>query len=71
MDDTNNNRMYAVIVKKSARKKICSNGVFWVKDAKSDYVAKRDRGLWKSKDDARSAITEPWEIVVEIQSDEI
>ena len=38
--------MFAVMVKKSARKHRCSSGVCWVRDAGyENYVTKRERGM--------------------------
>jgi hypothetical protein len=59
--------MYAVVVKTSARKRLCANGRIWVKDAKHPfYVDLRERGLWQTREEAEKMITEPWEIVVEV-----
>lgn len=57
--------IYAVCVKQSARKAICSGGLIWVKDEKHDmYVCKKDRGEWSTKKAAQESISEPFEIVV-------
>ena len=57
---------YSVCVKPVARKRICSSGMIWVRDAKyQHYVLKKDRGVWETKAEAEATITEPWEIIVE------
>ena len=59
--------MFAVMVKPSARKRICTYGLVWVKDAQHDvYVSLKERGLWATKEEAKEMITEPYEIVVEV-----
>ena len=58
--------MFYVCVKSAARKRICSSGLIWVKDARHElYVSKKERGAFETKADAQYAITEPWEIIVE------
>jgi hypothetical protein len=60
--------MFAVMVKPEARREVCEDGKFWVKDETHEYyVTEKDRGLWKSKDDAEKAITESWEEIVEVK----
>lgn len=60
--------MYAVCVKTSYRKKIGTNGKVWVKNGYCEfYVSKKERGLWKTKEEANRARTEPWEIIVEAE----
>lgn len=60
--------MFAVMVKQEARREVCEDGKFWVKDETHEYyVSEKDRGLWKSKDDAEKAITESWEEIVEVK----
>jgi hypothetical protein len=40
----------------------------WVKDQYHKfYVSKKERGVWPTKAQALAAITEPWEIVVEVK----
>ena len=57
--------MFAVMVKPAARKRICTGGLIWVKDATHEfYVTKKDRGLWATRAEAERMITEPWEIIV-------
>lgn len=59
--------MFAVTIKPTARKRITTSGLVWVKDATHEfYVTKRDRGLWPTKAEAERMITELWEIVVEV-----
>lgn len=59
--------MFSVVVKHSARKRLCSRGFIWVKDKSHDsYVSMKDRGLWSTREEAAMAITEPFEMVVEI-----
>jgi hypothetical protein len=61
--------MFAVMVKPAARKLICSSGLVWVKDVSHEfYVSLKDRGLWETKAEAKSMITESWEIVVEVHN---
>lgn len=60
--------MFAVMVKQEARREVCEDGEFWVKNETHEYyVSERERGLWKSKDDAEKAITESWEEIVEVK----
>lgn len=57
--------IYAVCVKPSSRKTICTDGLIWVKDAEHDmYVSKKERGEWLTKKAAQGSIKEFWEIVV-------
>jgi hypothetical protein len=59
--------MFAVTVKQKYRKRICTNGLIWVKDCHYEfYVCKRDRGVWETREDAGQMITEPWETVIEV-----
>lgn len=69
MSQTNEDQvMFAVMVKPEARREVCEDGKFWVKDETHEYyVTEKDRGLWKSKDDAEKAITESWEEIVEVK----
>lgn len=69
MSQTNEEQvMFAVMVKTEARSDVCEDGKFWVKDETHEYyVSERERGLWKSKDDAEKAITELWEEIVEVK----
>lgn len=61
--------MFAVMVKPAARKRICANGLVWVKDGRHEfYVSMRERGLWPTKAEAETMITEPWEIAVEVHN---
>lgn len=56
---------YHVCVAPKYRKKICTDGKVWVKDARCDmYVGKKERGSFDTKQEAQDAITEPHEIVV-------
>lgn len=58
---------FAVCVKPSARKNVCSAGLVWVRDAQYFfYVRKRERGLFDSREDAQNAIAEAYEIIVEV-----
>jgi hypothetical protein len=58
--------MFYICVKPSERRRICSGGKIWVKDMQTDvYVAKKDRGEWRTKEDARQHVTEDCEIIVE------
>ena len=60
-------QLFAVMVKPSARKRICASGLVWVKDGNHKfYVSKKDRGLWETKAEAESMITEDCEVIVEI-----
>lgn len=62
--------MYAVKIntKHNDRPKI-ENGESWVKSATHPYyVTKKERGMFATKEDAISAIQEPWEMVVFIKS---
>ena len=65
--------MYAVRVKKSALKRLydegtCSYGEIWVVDNETGhYVSINERGLWSTKEEAESHITEDWEEVVEVK----
>ena len=60
--------MFAVMVKQEARCDVCEDGKFWVKDETHEYyVSEKDRGLWKSKDDAGKVITESYEEIVEVK----
>jgi hypothetical protein len=62
--------VYAVMVKHSARKRICTSGLVWVKDERTPYyVALKERGLWNTKAEAARAITDPCEVVVEVNGD--
>lgn len=62
------NVMFAVMVKPEARCDVCEDGKFWVKDETHEYyVTEKDRGLWKSKDDAGKAVTESYEEIVEVK----
>ena len=69
MSQTNEEQvMFAVMVKTEARSDVCEDGKFWVKDETHEYyVSERERGLWKSKDDAGKAITESYEEIVEVK----
>lgn len=59
--------MFAVCVRPSARKKICSPGLVWVRDEYHElYVTIKERGTWRSKEEAERVVTEIWEIVVDI-----
>ena len=61
--------MFAVRIRPGKVNGITSNRQrIWVKDNRhSFYVKKAERGLWTSEKDAYDAISEPWEIVVEIK----
>ena len=62
--------MYAVMVKHSARKHICTSCLVWVKDDRTPYyVDLKERGLWNTKAEAARAIKEPCEVVVEVKGD--
>jgi len=62
------NVMFAVMVKPEARCDVCEDGKFWVKDETHEYyVSEKDRGLWKSRDDAEKAVTESYEDIVEVK----
>ena len=59
--------MFAVMVKPTYRKRICTDDLVWVKDDRHEfYVSMKERGLWPTKTEAEKMITEPWEIVVEV-----
>lgn len=60
--------MFSVMVKESARNKLGTNGLVWVKDDKCQYyVSKKDRGVWGTKEEAQRMITEhSFEVVVDI-----
>ena len=61
--------MFAVMVKPAARKRICARGLVWVKDDHHEfYVSMKERGLWPTKAEAETMITEPWEITVEVDN---
>ena len=61
--------MFAVMVKPAARKRICSPGLIWVRDASHEfYVHISERGLWPTKAQAETMITEPWEIAVIVRN---
>ena len=58
---------FAVCVKPSSRKNFCSAGLVWVRDAQHGfYVRKCARGLFDSREDAQHAITEAYEMIVEV-----
>lgn len=58
---------YAVCVKPSDRKNVCSAGLVWVRDAQHElYVRKCERGIFDSREDAKFAITEAHEMIVEV-----
>ena len=60
--------MFAVMVKPSCRSKVCLRGKSWVKDSSYEfYVSKAERGLWETREEAEKAITEPYEVVVEVK----
>ena len=57
--------IYCVCVAPQYRKKICTDGEVWVKDARHEfYVRKKDRGVFESREEALDVITEKHEIVV-------
>ena len=59
--------MFAVMVKPTYRKRICTDDLVWVKDGHHKfYVSMKERGLWPTKTEAEKMIAEPWEIVVEV-----
>lgn len=59
--------MFAVTVKPSVRKRVCTSGLVWVKDERHElYVSLKHRGLCETREEAEKMITEPWEIVVEV-----
>ncbi len=61
---------YAVCVAPHVRRSLCSGGAIWVKDATHrSYVCKKERGLWNTKEEAKRAITELFEIVVEVKDE--
>lgn len=67
IDSMENKKKYAVTVKPSARRNICSGGMYWVKDVNcGNYVSLKDRGTWLTREEAKKQITEKWEIVVEV-----
>jgi 3'-phosphoadenosine 5'-phosphosulfate (PAPS) 3'-phosphatase len=61
--------MFAVMVKRSMRKKHCVPGLVWAPNETDYYVAKRDRGLWPTREEAEAAVTETWEVVVEVKDE--
>lgn len=59
--------MYSVCVKPAARSRLCTHGAIWVKDKTHEfYVDEKERGEWATKREAQDQITEPYEIVVEV-----
>jgi len=59
--------MFAVRVKKEARKSVCCPRLVWVKDNTFEfYVNAKERGTWKTRAEAQKMITEEWEEIVEV-----
>ena len=63
--------MFSICVKPSARKRVCSAGLIWVKDMHHKfYVSQKERGEWATREEAYAHITELHEIVVEVNGNE-
>ena len=59
--------MFAVTVKPSRRRAICTGKAVWVRDAGHPfYVTESERGLFATRAEAEAAITERHEIIVEV-----
>lgn len=59
--------MFAIQVRKDARKEACKPGLIWLKDREHlFYVEKRRRGVFATREEAQSIIVEDWEIIVDI-----
>lgn len=57
------------MVKRAARKNICTSGLVWVKDDRHEfYVSREERGLWPTKEEAERMITEPYEVAIEVHT---
>jgi len=68
------NIKYAVCVKKSLQDRLCSGVRIWVGDCDShphsyDYVTKKNRFEFKTKEEAQKFVEHPWEHVVEVSND--
>ncbi len=59
--------MFAIQVRKDARKEVCKPGWIWVKNREHlFYVEKRRRGIFATREEAQSVIVEDWEIIVDL-----
>ncbi len=61
--------MFAIRFNKKLLKQyrcVCDESKIWVSLDEDDYVTIKDRGLWKTAEEAQMKITDPCEEIVEV-----